>query len=122
MGVWASARGVLKSLSMSSDVRDAGLRAMKLNPRVECGGPYRLVGRYYNKLPGMFSGDNAKSLKLLQKGVSLCPANKLGKLYLAEVLHDLDRHAETRQHLEKIIAEHRFVVKQAKSLLTEWEY
>jgi tetratricopeptide (TPR) repeat protein len=126
IGVWATARGVLKSLRLSSDVRDAGEQAMKLDPNVECGGAHRLLGRYYHKLPAAFGGDNQKSLQILEKGLSLCPRNDLGRLYLAEVLHDLDRDAEARAHLEKIIAgppdprwraEYRFVSKQAKAFL-----
>jgi tetratricopeptide (TPR) repeat protein len=129
-GVWASARGILKSLSMSDQVRQAGEKAIRINGRAECGGPYRLLGRYYHKLPGMFGGDLSKGIKILQKAVAVCPRNDLGRMYLAEALHEDDQEAEARAQLDKIIAgpadprwraEHRFVAKRAKALLADWE-
>lgn len=128
LGVWASARGIMKSLSVSGDVRRAAEKSIRLNGRVECGGPYRLLGRYYFKLPGLMGGDNDRSIKLLQKAVAVCPTNDLGHLYLAEVLHDEDRDAEARRELQKILsgspdsrwtAERPYVARQAKALLED---
>ena len=104
IGVWASARGILKSLSMASDVRESAEKAIKINPRVGCGGALRLLGRYYHQLPGMFGGDNAKAIQILQRQTKICPSNELGRYYLAEVLHDEGRDDEARPHLQKVIA------------------
>lgn len=103
IGVWGTARGVLKSLSVHGDVRREGEASMKLNHQVECAGPYRLLGRYYYALPGFVGGDDQRSLRLLEKGVKLCPTNDLGRFYLAETLHELDRDGEARAQLEHII-------------------
>ncbi len=127
IGTWSTARGVLKSLSTHGDVRGQGEKAMKLNSKVECGGPYRLLGRYYHVLPGSIGGDTQRALKLLQKGVQICPTNDLGRYYLADTLHELDRDDEARGHLEKIInnkrpdrrfaPEYRYVKRWAQELL-----
>jgi hypothetical protein len=127
-GTWASVKGILKSLNMADTVRQAGEKSLKLDPNVECGGPYRLLGRYYYKLPGMFGGDTKRAVKLLQDGVKACPTNDLGHLYLAEALHESDRDADARQELDKILnskadprfaAERPYVVKRAKTLLED---
>jgi hypothetical protein len=129
IGVWGTARGVLKSLSVHGDVRREGETAMKINQSVECGGAYRLLGRYYHALPSISGGDEQRSVKLLQKGVGICPTNDLGRYYLADTLHALDRDAEAREQLEAIInsknsdprfaPEHPFMVRRAKSLLED---
>jgi tetratricopeptide (TPR) repeat protein len=126
VGVWAAARGILKSLSMADDVRLSAERAIKIDPRVGCGGALRLLGRYYHQLPGMFGGDATKAAEILERQTRICPTNDLGRYYLAEVLHDAGRDAEARPHLEKVIAgpgdprwlaERPYVVTKAKTLL-----
>lgn len=107
MGTWGTARGVLKSLSIHGDVRAEGERARKLNHKVECAGAYRLLGRYYYALPGAFGGDIQRSLKLLQKGVEICPTNDLGRVYLAETLIELDREDEARTQLKTVVEKSR---------------
>lgn len=128
IGTWGTARGVLKSLSVHGTVRSEGERAMKINHEVECAGPYRLLGRYYFALPGFIGGDNQRSLKLLQKGVQICPTNDLGRFYLADTLHALDRDNEAREHLQHIIAtrpdprfapEYPYIKRMAQTLLDD---
>jgi hypothetical protein len=127
-GTWGTARGVLKSLAVHGTVRSEGERAMKLDHMTECAGPYRLLGRYYFALPGFVGGDNQRSLRLLEKGVQLCPTNDLGRFYLADTLHALSRDDEARGHLEHIIAtrpdprfapEYPFIKRMAKALLAD---
>jgi hypothetical protein len=130
VGSWAQTKGVLKSLNMSDEVRTAAEKSLKLDPNVECGGPYRLLGRYYFKLPGVFGGDTKRAVKLLEQGTKTCPGNDFGHLYLAEALHELARDAVARQEIDGILArtpdprfapERPYVVKRAKAFLAELE-
>lgn len=128
-GVWGQARGILKSLSVAGDLRREGEAALKIDPNVECAGSYRLLGRYYFKVPRIAGGDRAKALELLREGVKRCPGSDLGRLYLAEVLEADGQDDQAREQLEHVIqnktadpafrAEYRFVKRWAEKALED---
>ncbi len=102
-GVWGQANGILKSLSIAGPLREAGERAMKIDPEVECAGPFRLLGRYYFKVPRIAGGDRQKALSLLGEGIKRCPGSDLGRLYFAEALAADGQRDRARSNLEHII-------------------
>jgi tetratricopeptide (TPR) repeat protein len=128
-GVWGQANGILKSLSIAGPLREAGEKAMKIDPDVECAGPFRLLGRYYFKVPRIAGGDRQKSLKLLEEGIRRCPGNDLGRFYFAEVLAADGQEDRARANLEHVIgnksvdprfrAEYRFVKRWAEKALED---
>jgi len=52
-GVYGEARGVLKSLFLVDDIKEAMNKVVELNRAYEDGGPDRVLGRVYFKLPGL---------------------------------------------------------------------
>ncbi|MBU4573948.1 MAG: TRAP transporter TatT component family protein, partial [Proteobacteria bacterium] len=74
------------------------------DPNYEAGGPYRVLGRLYFKLPGLFGGDNEKAIENLKIAVKKGPHRYLNHIYLAEVLIDEDQGHEANQVLKAVIA------------------
>lgn len=85
-GLNAQERTFLHQMATARSIRLAAERAAKLNPRIECGGPVRLLGLYYRRLPTAFGGDNNKALKYLEKAVRYCSDDPIVRYDLAECL------------------------------------
>lgn len=67
-------------------------------------GPWRSLGRMYNRLPGFFGGDNNRAETILRDAVRLAPRLALNHVYLAQVLADLDKKDEARALLDRLLA------------------
>ena len=102
--VYGKAKGISKSLDLVDPIKEKMNFVISKDPGYENGGAYRVLGRIYFKLPGLFGGDNDKSIANLRKAVELGPQRWLNHLYLAETLLDEDKDAEARKLLEQIIA------------------
>lgn len=94
------------SIFVARSIREHAQRALELNPGVACAGPHRVLGRYYHKLPGLLGGDDALSKKLLAESVRRCPANAMGRLFLAETLHALGEYEEAERQCRWILSHH----------------
>lgn len=101
-GVHGLAKGIIASLKGAEPMKQALDEAIAVDPSFDFGGPYRLRGRMYFKLPGGFVsfGDNKKSLEDLKKAVSLSPKNKLNLVYLAETQIKVESKEEAAKTLE----------------------
>jgi tetratricopeptide (TPR) repeat protein len=94
---------VLKSLFLKKDIIREMNAVVKINETYEGAGAYRVLGRVYFKVPGLFGGSNQKSKMYLEKGKKICPTNTLTLLYLAETYWALDQDQEAIRTLEEII-------------------
>jgi tetratricopeptide (TPR) repeat protein len=103
LGALGKSRGILKALFMRDEIRTHGHRSMALDGDVECAGPFRLLGRFYFKVPRMMGGNRQRGLELLTEGVRRCPDNNLGRYFLADTLQDFGRRDEARQQLERVL-------------------
>lgn len=129
-GVYGETRGILKSLSMVSDVREQLRRSLELDPAVEGHGPDRALGRMYFRLPWFKGGDNKRSREHLERSVRGTPTHPLTRLYLAETykaLGERDQAVEQLRHVVSMVpdprwrAEHPFIVEDAHRLLRKLE-
>ncbi len=102
-GVYGEARGVMKSLFLVDDIKEEMKITLNLAPDIEGGGPYRLLGRMYYKLPGIAGGSKDKSLEYLLKAKEICPTNPLTKIYLADTYLALKRKEEAKKELKEVI-------------------
>lgn len=102
-GLNAQERTFLHQMSSARSIRLAGERAAKLNPRIECGGPVRLLGLYYRRLPAAFGGDNNVALKYLEKAVRYCPNNPNVRYELAECLHKVGQDNRARKEAQWVL-------------------
>lgn len=102
-GVYGETKGVLKSLSLVDDIKEAMNRVIELDRSYEGGGPDRVLGRVYFKLPGFAGGSKDKSLEHLLKSKEFGPEDPLTRFYLAETYLKLDEVNKAREELEYIM-------------------
>jgi tetratricopeptide (TPR) repeat protein len=96
-------RGVLKSLSLVKPIKNAMNKVIELDRSYEDGGPDRVLGRVFYKLPGFAGGDNKKSLEHLMKSKEYGPEDALTRVYLAETYLALKEKEKAREELEYVV-------------------
>lgn len=102
-GVYGEARGVLKSLFLVDDIKEAMNKVIELDRSYEEGGPDRVMGRVYFKLPGFAGGSKDKSLEHLLKSKEYGPNDALTRIYLAETYLDFKEIEKAREELECVL-------------------
>lgn len=102
-GVYGETRGVLKSLSLVKPIKKAMNRVIELNHGYEDGGPDRVLGRVYYKLPGFAGGSKKKSLEHLLKSKEFGPDDALTRIYLADTYLALKEKDKAREELEYVL-------------------
>lgn len=102
-GMYGNVKGVMSSLSLVNPIKDLAQWVIDHDPTYEQGGAYRVLGRLYFKLPGLFGGDNDKAIELLTKAVKLGPRHYNAHLFLAEVYLDEGRRDEAKKLLEQVL-------------------
>jgi len=103
-GVYGEVRGVLKSLSFVKPIKEAMNKVIELDRGYEDGGPDRVLGRVYFKLPGFAGGSNKKSLEHLLKSKELAPNDPLTRCYLADTLLTKKEVDKAREELEYVLS------------------
>lgn len=103
-GVYGEARGVLKSLSLVKPIKNAMKKVIELDRGYEDGGPDRVLGRVYFKVPGIAGGSKNKSLEHLLKSKELGPNDALTRCYLADTLLSLKEVDKAREELEYVLS------------------
>lgn len=96
-------RGVLKSLSLVKPIKNAMNKVIELERSYEDGGPDRVLGRVYYKLPGFAGGDKKKSLEHLLKSREYGPNDAVTRIYLAETYLALKEKEKAREELEYVM-------------------
>lgn len=136
-GKWALVFGKTAAARQgaAAKIRDDATAVIRLDPALEEGGGYRVLGRLHHQTPsipfitGWASRDEA--LKNLRLAVEKGPRNFVNRLYLAEATWDYEkgRRAEARKALEALAAEApsaEYAVEDARAqedaraLLAEW--
>ena len=104
-GNYGQEKGIMKSLELINPIKLHCERAIKFDEAYFYGGPYRVLGRLYNKAPGFpFSiGDNKKALECLEKAVEIGPKFYLNRLFLADAYLSARNKEKARDHLEWVI-------------------
>ena len=108
-GEWAVARGKFAAARQGAGgrIRDLGQAVVDLDPALEQGGGYRILGRLHDKSPkipfvtGWVSHD--KSIVYLRKALELGPQNTVNQVFLAEAIleHDRSQRDEARALLQR---------------------
>ncbi len=102
-GKYGETRGVLKSLSLVKPIKQAMNKVIELNRSYEDGGPDRVLGRVYFKLPGFAGGSKDKSLEHLLKSKEFGPNDAVTRIYLAETYLAKDEEDKAREELEYVL-------------------
>lgn len=103
LGLWAEQRSFVQQAATAGDIRRAAERAYKLNPRIECGAPARLLGIYYRKVPAVFGGDDRRAVKLLDEALRYCPDDPRLHYDLAECLEHAGQEARAREEARWVL-------------------
>ena len=103
MGALAESFGLRQGLKYRGDIRDELLTVLKLDAGFQEGSADRALGRWYFRVPGLFGGSKKKSEEHLRRSLAYDPTHTLSLLFLAETLIALDREAEARQTLQKLL-------------------
>lgn len=80
------------------------LKAEKLDPKVDDGGPARMLGRIYQETPGFpFLGSKSKAIEWYRKSIEIAPRRLLTHLWLAET-YAADKQADAaRKEIQGVL-------------------
>lgn len=105
-GSFGQEKGIMKSLALITPIKTLAERAARIDESYFYGGPWRVLGRLYNKAPGfpLSIGNGKKAVECLEKAVELGPKFYLNHLFLAEAYLSNWEKAKARERLEWILA------------------
>ena len=108
-GEWAVTHGKFAAARQGAagKIRDLGQMVVDLDPALEQGGGYRILGRLHDQSPkilfitGWVSHD--KAIAYLRQALALGPQNTVNQVFLAEAIlnHDRDHREEARALLTR---------------------
>ena len=77
---------------------------LTLDPSFQKGSADRALGRLYFMVPGLFGGDDQKSLELLRRSLTYDPDSAASWSFMADTLRELGKREEARQALQKVLS------------------
>ena len=102
LGAYGSTKGMMSALGSATQGRDALLKAASLDASYHWGGPYRILGRYYQQAPSVLSfGDKEVAEEYFKKAISLAPSFRLNTFYLASLKQETGDKEGAKILLEK---------------------
>jgi tetratricopeptide (TPR) repeat protein len=101
---YGEARGILKSLFLVGPIIDSMQQVITIDPGYEYGGPYRVLGRVYFKLPRFAGGGINKSIENLKKSLEYAPNISTTHLFLAESYMAQKEYQLAQQELNIILS------------------
>ena len=104
MGALAESFGMRQGLKYRGDIKKELETVLRLDPAFQQGSADRALGRWYNKVPGLFGGSNKQSEEHLRKALTYNPQSTATLYFLAETLQDEGKKAEAKTLLDQVIA------------------
>jgi tetratricopeptide (TPR) repeat protein len=101
---YGEARGILRSLFLVGPIIDSMQQVIAIEPGYEYGGPYRVLGRVYFKLPRFAGGGIDKSIEHLKKSLQYAPNVSTTRLFLAESYMAKKEYQLAQQELNIILS------------------
>lgn len=104
-GSYGHEKGIMKSLSLITPIKDLSEKCIELDESYFYGGPWRVLGRLLNKAPGfpISIGNNKKSLDCFEKALEFGPDFYLNHLFIAELYISARKKDKAREHLEWVL-------------------
>ena len=104
-GSYGNEKGIMKSLSLINPIKDLAEKVVEIDEGYFYGGPWRVLGRLYNKAPGfpISIGDNSKAEECLLKALEFGPKFYLNHIFLAELYLSDRRYDNAREEVEWIL-------------------
>jgi hypothetical protein len=104
MGALAESFGLRQGIKYRGAIRESLETVLRIDAGFQQGSADRALGRWYFKVPGLFGGSKKKSEEHLRKSLTYNPNSHASRFFLAETLFAMDRDAEAREELKKILA------------------
>ena len=101
---YGEVKGVLKALFLVSPTKKEMQKAIEINDAYEGAGAYVVLGRVYEKVPGIFGGSYNKAREHYEKARKMCPTNTLNLLYMAESYWEMKEKDMAIKTLEELLA------------------
>jgi hypothetical protein len=103
MGALAESFGLRAGLRYRGPIREALETVLRLDPSFQQGSADRALGRWYQRVPGLFGGSKSKSVDHLRRSLTYGPQSTASHFFLAETLLDMNRRAEARQEFQQVL-------------------
>ena len=84
-------------------VKKALETVLMIDPDFQQGSADRALGRWYQKVPGLFGGSNDKSVEHLKRSLTHDPASTASHFFLAETYLEMNRRDQARQEAQKVL-------------------
>ncbi len=98
LGSWGEVNGILASLSSVGSVEKAANKAIELDPYFSKGGPYMLLARVYQKVPGK---SKEKTTEYYELSLKYGPTGRVNYRFYAEFLIDQKKYEKAREIIKK---------------------
>jgi tetratricopeptide (TPR) repeat protein len=99
----AETSGMFEALGLIDTIKDEMKRTLELDPNCECGGPQRVLGKLYSKIPFFKGGSKSKAISYLNESVGLCSSDTQSRIFLAELYLDDGKKSLAMQQLELVL-------------------
>jgi tetratricopeptide (TPR) repeat protein len=103
MGTLAESFGLRAGLKYRGQVREALETVLRIDPSFMNGSADRVLGRWYDRVPGLFGGSDKKAEAHLRASLKYDENSTVSLYFLAELLIDKGRKSEARTELQKIL-------------------
>ena len=104
MGTLAESYGLRQGIKYRGAIKDALETVLRIDPAFQKGSADRALGRWYFKVPGLFGGSKTQAEEHLRRSLTYDPDSTASHYFLAETLFDMNRNADAREELRKVIA------------------
>jgi len=127
LGSYGLSKGIFSALNNAKPGRDALIEASKIDPKYQWCGPLRILGRYYQEVPGglISFGDKKIAEEYYNKAIQSCPEFRLNTMYLGilkkkagdkNVALELFKKAQTLPDVDGKIEEKRYAKELAENI------
>ena len=103
MGTLAESFGLRAGLKYRGPVKEELETVLRIDPSFMKGSADRVLGRWYDRVPGLFGGSDKKAEAHLRASLNYDEHSTVSRYFLAELLLDQGRKSEARTELQKIL-------------------
>ncbi len=103
MGTLAESFGLRAGLRYRKPIKEELEAVLRIDPAFREGSADRALGRWYDKVPGLFGGSSKLAEEHLKKALTYNPDSTATHYFLAELYDDTGRKADARAECQKVI-------------------
>jgi tetratricopeptide (TPR) repeat protein len=103
MAMQAETGGMFQALGLIDSIKEQMNRTLELDPKCECGGPQRVLGKLYSKIPFFKGGSKSKAISFLNESLNLCSNDTQSRIFLAEIYLDDHKKSLAIQQLKLVL-------------------